>query len=58
MSFQGFAELGRSLVATGCVRDVKKAFPEATVKDGFSIYGHDVRTGKAKVEKWLNGIVK
>ena len=36
-----------------CVDDVKKAFPKATVTKGFSIYGHEVRTGKAKVEKWL-----
>ena len=39
-----------------CVSDVKKAFPKANVKNGFSIYGHEVRTGKAKVEKWLKGI--
>jgi len=39
-----------------CVSDVKKAFPKANVKNGFSIYGHEVRTGKAKVEKWLNNI--
>ena len=38
-----------------CVEDVKKAFPGAIVTKGFSIYGHDVRTGKAKVEKWLKG---
>ena len=37
-----------------CVSDVKKAFPKATVIKGFSIYGHEVRTGKAKVEKWLS----
>ena len=36
-----------------CVSDVKKAFPKATVTKGFSIFGHEVRTGKAKVEKWL-----
>ncbi len=36
-----------------CVSDVKKAFPKANVTKGFSIYGHEVRTGKAKVEKWL-----
>ena len=36
-----------------CVGDVKKAFPKANVTQGFSIYGHEVRTGKAKVEKWL-----
>ena len=39
-----------------CVSDVKKAFPKATVTAGFSIYGHEVRTGKAKVEKWLKGL--
>ena len=37
-----------------CVSDVKKAFPKATVIKGFSIYGHEVRSGKAKVEKWLS----
>ena len=36
-----------------CVGDVKKAFPKANVTKGFSIYGHEVRTGKVKVEKWL-----
>ena len=39
-----------------CVEDVKAAFPGANVTKGFSIYGHEVRTGKAKVEKWLKGI--
>ncbi|MBQ6047531.1 MAG: flavodoxin [Bacteroidales bacterium] len=39
-----------------CVNDVKKAFPKATVTKGFSIFGHEVRTGKAKVEKWLKGL--
>ena len=39
-----------------CVSDVKAAFPGATVKGQFSIYGHEVRTGKAKVEKWINGL--
>lgn len=39
-----------------CVSDVKKAFPKANVKNGFSIYGHEVHTEKAKVEKWLKGI--
>lgn len=40
-----------------CVSDVKKSFPKANVKNGFSIYGHEVRTGKAKVEKWLKSFV-
>ena len=39
-----------------CVEDVRAAFPGANVTKGFSIYGHDVRDGKAKVEKWLNGL--
>ncbi len=39
-----------------CVDDVKKAFPKATVQKGWSIYGHEVRTGKAKVEKWLKSL--
>ena len=39
-----------------CVSDVKREFPKATVTQGFSIYGHEVRTGKAKVEKWLKGL--
>ena len=39
-----------------CVSDVKKTFPKAKVTGEFSIYGHEVRTGKAKVEKWLKGL--
>ena len=39
-----------------CVEDVKAAFNGANVTKGFSIYGHDVRTGNAKVEKWLKGL--
>ncbi|MBQ3679932.1 MAG: flavodoxin [Paludibacteraceae bacterium] len=39
-----------------CVSDVKSAFPEADVQKGFSIYGHEVRTEKSKVEKWLKNI--
>lgn len=41
-----------------CVNDVKKAFPEARVAAGWSIYGHEVRSGKTKVEKWINGVIK
>ena len=40
---------GSGLAST--VSDIKKAWPRATVKDGFAIYGHEVRTGKVKVEK-------
>ena len=39
-----------------CVSDVKREFPKANVTKGWSIYGHEVRGGKAKVEKWLQGI--
>ena len=36
-----------------CVKNVKEAYPKANVVEGFSMYGHDVRTGKARVEKGL-----
>ncbi len=39
-----------------CVGDVKKAFPKANVTKGFDIYGHEVRGGKAKVEKWMKSL--
>ena len=39
-----------------CANDVRKAFPKANVTGEFSIYGHEVRGGKAKVEKWLKGL--
>jgi len=39
-----------------CVSDVKKAFPKANVQKGFSMYGHEVRTEKAKVEKWIKSL--
>ena len=39
-----------------CASDVQKAFPKANVTGEFSIYGHEVRGGKAKVERWLKGI--
>ena len=45
---------GSGLAST--VQDVRKAWPKATVKDGFAIYGHEVRSGRAKVEKWLKGL--
>ena len=38
------------------VEDVKAAFPGANVQKGFSIYGHEVRTEKAKVEEWIKGL--
>lgn len=41
-----------------CASDVKKAFPKAKVTKGFDIYGHEVRSGKAKVEKWIESVVR
>lgn len=39
-----------------CVEDVKEAYPNADVKPGFTIYGHEVRSGRNKVEKWLKSL--
>jgi flavodoxin len=39
-----------------CASDVRKAFPKAKVTGEFSIYGHEVRSSKAKVERWLKGL--
>ena len=39
-----------------CVEDVREAYPGADVKPGFAIYGHEVRSGRNKVEKWLKGL--
>lgn len=39
-----------------CVEDIRSAYPNADVKPGFAIYGHDVRSGRSKVEKWLKGL--
>ena len=38
-----------------CIRDVKKAYPQATVKEGLAIRGADAQSGSAtkRVEKWL-----
>ena len=41
-----------------CVSDVRRVYPNAKVQKGFSIYGHEVRSNKAKVENWLKGIEK
>ena len=39
-----------------CVSDLRKAYPNADVKKGFSLYGHEVRSNKAKVENWIKGL--
>ena len=38
------------------VSDVRRAYPNASVQKGFSIYGHEVRSNKAKVENWLKNL--
>jgi flavodoxin len=39
-----------------CVSDLRKTYPRADIKKGFSIYGHEVRTGKSKVATWIKSI--
>ena len=39
-----------------CVKDLKKELPNSTITGEFSMYGHDVREGKGRVEKWLQKI--
>ena len=39
-----------------CVSDLRKTYPRADIKKGFSIYGHEVRTGKSKVETWIKSL--
>ncbi|MBR3303085.1 MAG: NAD(P)H-dependent oxidoreductase [Bacteroidales bacterium] len=38
------------------VKDLQRIYPKGDIQKGFSIYGHDVRSGKEKVAKWLSGI--
>lgn len=39
-----------------CVDDLRQTYPNATITGEFSIYGHEVRTGKSAVKKWLNSL--
>ncbi len=39
-----------------CVKDLRAAYPKATIRGEFSIYGHDARQGKESVRKWLKGL--
>jgi flavodoxin len=39
------------------VSDLKRIYPKAKVVNAFSMYGHEVRSGKAKVEKWIKSIL-
>lgn len=36
------------------VEDLKAQYPQATVTTPFSIAGHNVRSGKAQIDRWLN----
>ncbi len=45
---------GSGLAST--VDDLKRAYPNADVARGFAIYGHEVRSEKAKVVQWLKGL--
>ena len=38
------------------VSDIRRAYPNANVQKGFSIYGHEVRANRTKVEKWLQSL--
>lgn len=38
------------------VEDLEKVYPNADVKDGFSIAGHNVRGGMNKVDNWLKSL--
>ena len=43
-----------------CLQDLTKLYPKATVRQGLSIYGHDAKGSKDRVEKFLkkNGYLK
>lgn len=36
--------------------DLKRLYPDANVTEGFSMPGHEVRTGMKKVDEWVNDI--
>lgn len=36
------------------IEDIKKCCPDTNIKDGLAIYGHQVATSFAKVDKWLD----
>ena len=38
------------------VQEVERYYPQADVDQGFAIAGHDVRSGKETVEKWLTDL--
>ena len=39
-----------------CVEDIREAYPNAKILDGFAIYGHEARKGMEKVDKWLKAL--
>ena len=38
------------------VEDLKKLYPNATIKEAFSIYGHETRNDLSKVNKWIKSL--
>ena len=48
--FNGTERPGAVYLAAVLAAHAQKGLP------AFGIYGHDVRTGKTKVEKWLKGL--
>jgi len=38
------------------VEDLKKLYPNATFKEAFSIYGHEIRNDLSKVSKWMKSL--
>lgn len=38
------------------VEDLKSIYPNATFKEAFSIYGHEIRKDLSKVDKWLKSL--
>ena len=54
----GNIEVGNTKIVADYISELTGAdqFEIVAVKDGFAIYGHEVRSGKAKVEKWINGL--
>lgn len=45
---------GSGLASTA--EDIRRAYPESRVTGAVAFYGHEVRSGKDKVEKWLAGL--
>lgn len=38
------------------VNDLQRLYPHADITSSFSIAGHEVRSGKAEIDKWITGL--